>query len=78
MTHIHHTLIEEFPEAVDKLHELKVSNNHFIKLSNDYNAVNEEINKLEAGLEASSDEYAETLKKKRLTLKDEIAHLLRS
>lgn len=72
MTHIHHTLAEEFSEHMDKMHELKLSNAHFVKLHKDYDKANEEINQIEAGLEPTSDQFLEDLKKARLRLKDEI------
>lgn len=72
MTHIHHTLAEEFSEHLDKLHDLKMNNPHFVKLHSQYDRTNEEINKIEAQIEASSDDFLEDLKKNRLRLKDEI------
>lgn len=78
MTHIHHTLAEEFPEHIQKLHDLKINDQHFVKLHTEYDEVNQEINKAEAGLQAMSDTALEDLKKNRLRLKDEIAKLLHS
>lgn len=78
MTHIHHTLAEEFPEHIEKLHNLKMNDQHFVKLHAEYDDVNEEINKAEAGLKPMSDAALEDLKKNRLRLKDEIAKLLHS
>jgi uncharacterized protein YdcH (DUF465 family) len=72
MTHIHHTLAEEFNEHLDKMHELKLSNAHFVKLHKEYDKANEEINQIEAGLETTSDVFLENLKKNRLRLKDEL------
>lgn len=76
MTHIHHTLAEEFNEHLEKMHELKTTNAHFVKLHNAYDKTNEEINKIESGLEATSDQLLEDLKKNRLLLKDEIYTLI--
>ena len=76
MTHVPHELQEEFPEAGEALHRLKVENAHFAKLANEYHAVNREIHRIESEVEAASDERVEALKKRRLTLKDEIAGLI--
>ena len=55
-----------------------MNDQHFVKLHAEYDDVNEEINKVEAGLEAMADDALEDLKKNRLRLKDEIAKLLHS
>lgn len=78
MTHVPHELHDEFPEAGEALHRLKIENAHFAKLANEYHEVNREIHRIEADVEAASDERAEALKKRRLALKDEIAGILRA
>jgi uncharacterized protein YdcH (DUF465 family) len=35
----HHPLIKEFPEHKEKIHELKVNNNHFRKLAFEYEGI---------------------------------------
>lgn len=76
MSHTPHELHAEFPEAHDVLHALKLNNAHFVKLSDKYHEVNREIHRIEAEVEAASDERAESLKKQRLQLLDEIANLV--
>jgi len=76
MSHVPHELHEEFPDAGDALHKLKVSNAHFAKLAEEYHEVNREIHRIEAEIEPASDEVTEDLKKKRLHLKDQIAAML--
>lgn len=76
MSHTPHELHAEFPDAHDVLHALKVSNPHFVTLSDKYHDVNREIHRIEAEVEAASDERAEALKKQRLQLLDEIATLV--
>ncbi|HNJ47475.1 MAG TPA: DUF465 domain-containing protein [Novosphingobium sp.] len=73
MSHTPHELADEFPNDHALLHELKLNNHHFVTLSERYHEVNGEIHRIESGIETPSDEYAETLKKKRLALIDEIA-----
>jgi len=78
MTHVPHELHEEFPEAGDALHRLKMENAHFARLADEYHEVNREIHRIEADIEAASDARTEELKKKRLVLKDEIAGLIKA
>ena len=78
MTHVPHELHDEFPEAAEALHRLKTENAHFAKLADEYHAVNREIHRIEAEVEAATDEHTEELKKRRLLLKDEIAGILRA
>jgi uncharacterized protein YdcH (DUF465 family) len=77
MTHITHDLHHEFPAHADALHRLKMTDPHFKRLSHEYDEINQSIYKAEAGLAAMDDLALETLKKKRLSLKDEIATLLK-
>lgn len=59
-----------------KIHELKMNNNHFAKLFNDYNEVEHEVHRIESGAENTSDEYLEKLKKERLKLKDNLFKII--
>ncbi|WP_462160576.1 YdcH family protein [Pseudoalteromonas maricaloris] len=65
-----HSLAKELPEFKDKIHDLKLSDGHFSKLFKDYHEVDNEVIRIEDGVEHSSDEYLESLKKKRLWLKE--------
>ncbi|MFN7168059.1 MAG: YdcH family protein [Pannonibacter sp.] len=76
MSHVPHELHEEFPEAANALHALKLSSAHFVKLSDEYHEVNREIHRIETDIAPASDEALETLKKQRLHLKDQIAAML--
>ena len=71
-----HDLKHEFPELEEKIHEFKVSNNHFRKLFDEYHEINNEIHRIETGAEATSDEVLNELRKKRLHLKDELYTIL--
>lgn len=72
----HHHLLQEFPEYKDKIHELKLGNPVFAELVDKYNAVDDEIYRIEEQIETPSDEYTEALKKQRLSLKDQLFQLL--
>ena len=76
MSNTPHELSAEFPDDHALLHKLKLSNPHFVTLADRYHEVNGEIHRIEAGVENTSDDYAETLKKKRLALIDEIAGIV--
>jgi uncharacterized protein YdcH (DUF465 family) len=78
MTIEHHALINEFPQFKALIHDLKVSNNHFAKLFDEYHTVDREIVRVEQGVEARSDAALEDLKKKRLSLKDQLYRLLQA
>ena len=67
-----HDLHHEFPEYYDRIHELKINNSHFARLFEEYNTINREILRIEEGVENTTDEYLEELKKKRLLFKDKL------
>lgn len=67
-----HDLHHEFPEYNDEIHHLKMNDNHFARLFSDYHEVNQAVQRIEQGVENTSDEYLEQQKKQRLKLKDEL------
>jgi len=67
-----HDLHHEFPEYYDRIHELKINNSHFARLFEEYHTINREILRIEEGVENTTDEYLEELKKKRLLFKDKL------
>ena len=67
-----HDLIHEFPEHKDRIHQLKMEDNHFSRLFNEYHELDHKVRKIEEGAENTSDEYLEELKKKRLLHKDNL------
>ncbi len=71
-----HDLHSEFPELEQKIHELKISNNHFKKLFGSYHEVNNEIHRIETGAENTSDEVLNRLRIERVKIKDELFALL--
>jgi uncharacterized protein YdcH (DUF465 family) len=73
----HHDLVHELPEYRDKIHAMKTGNAHFAKLFDEYHEVDHEIRRIEQEIETPSDEYTEELKKKRLSLKDELFEMLK-
>ena len=71
-----HNLSQEFPEFHDRIHDLKMHNAHFAKLLNEHDELSQAIYRGEIGVEVHADDYMETLKKQRLSLKDELFHIL--
>ena len=71
-----HDLIHELPEHKDRIHELKISNEHFRKLFDEYHEVDHEVLRMEEGIETPSDEVLEQAKKKRLHLKDQLYQMI--
>lgn len=65
-----HDLHHEFPEFHDAIHALKVSDAHFAALFDQYHQINREVQRIETGVENTSDAYLEQRKKERLHLKD--------
>ena len=72
----HHSLVKEFPEYKDKIHELKISDPEFAKLFEKYDDIDKEIYRIEMQIENTSDEYIENLKIRRVQLKDQLYTML--
>lgn len=78
MSHVPHQLVEEFPELKEKIHTLKTTDRHFSRFFDEYHDVNREIHRVEANGINVSDDHFEDLKKRRLSLKDELLNILKS
>ena len=77
MTVEKHDLHHEFPEYKDEIHHLKMNDAHFSRLFKDYHECNQEVHRIEQGVENPSDTYTEQQKLKRLALKDELFEMLK-
>lgn len=71
-----HDLIHEFPEYEEKIHDLKVNDQHFRTLFDQYHELEHEIHRINTGTEVVTDEYAHELKAKLLFIKDELYSML--
>lgn len=69
-------LHEEFPRDAEMLHRLSLANAHFCNLAGRYHAVSRALRRIEAELEPAGDHFAETLRRQRLSLLDEITAIL--
>lgn len=76
MSHVAHELSEDFPEHGEAIHQLKMTNAHFAKLSERYHEVNRAIHRAETRVEPTSDDHMTDMRKERGQLKDEIAAML--
>jgi uncharacterized protein YdcH (DUF465 family) len=73
----HHDLAAEFPEFKGKIHTLKISDNHFKRLFDEYEALCKQLHRYDEGAGAIADESAENMKKQRLALKDQLFDMLK-
>ena len=73
-----HDLVHELPEHRDTIHNLKMTDNHFARLFDEYHEVDHEVHRIETGVENTSDEYLEERKKRRLYLKDELYRIIKT
>ena len=78
MTPGHHDLHHEFPEFKDTIRELKMNDNHFARLFDEYHVATTEVEKLEGQGVPVGDQVFDALKKKRLKLKDELYAMLQA
>ncbi|NNE86888.1 MAG: YdcH family protein [Silicimonas sp.] len=78
MSHTPHELAADFPEHAERLSQLRASDGHFAKLTDDYHAVNRDVHRAETDVEPTSDEHLQEMRRKRMVLKDEIYAILTS
>ena len=71
-----HTLLNDFPEHRHTIRHLKMHDNHFIKLSDQYHQLDSEVHTIEEADGPVSDDYLESLKFKRVHLKDKLFSMI--
>ena len=72
-----HNLLHEFPEYQEKIHHLKVSDEHFRGLFDEYHELEHEINRVHNGSDIVTDEYLHQIKARFLFIKDELFSILK-
>jgi uncharacterized protein YdcH (DUF465 family) len=72
MSHVPHTLAEEFPDLQARLHEKKQQDAHFERLCDAYHEINRAIHRAETDIEPTDDRHMTDMRKERMRLKDEI------
>lgn len=76
MSHTPHELADDFPGQADAISALKTKDAHFARLVEEYHETNRAIHRAETLVEPTSDANETELRRKRMTLKDEIARRL--
>jgi hypothetical protein len=74
---IPHELQQEFSAQVSLIEQLRKTSHDFGRLAASYEEVNRKIHRIESEAEPAEDRVIEEFKKQRLSLKDEIAAILR-
>mgnify|MGYP003700885747 CR=1 FL=1 len=78
MSHTPHELADDFPEDVERIHALKLTNAHFAKLVDEYHEANREVHRMETRVEPVDETTEHAARRRRVQLKDEIAAMLKS
>ena len=78
MTIEHHKFTHEFPELKDAIHELKVNDPGFAAQMKEYDEIDDEIHRIEQGIETPSDDYTEKLKLERVNMKDKLYAMVKA
>jgi uncharacterized protein YdcH (DUF465 family) len=76
LSHTPHELHEEFPEYIDRIHALKISDAHFGRLMDEYNEANRAVHNAETNLAPTDEAHETAMRKTRMVLKDQIWRML--
>ena len=71
-----HNLAEAFPQFEEKIHLLKIEDNHFKKMYDTYDELDHQIYRIETDSEPTYDDTLNELRMERVKLKDEIYQYL--
>jgi len=69
---LHHPIYREFPEYRETIRRLKVSDNHFAHLFDEYHRLDDEVYRIEEEIDFATDQEIDELKMRRAKLKDAI------
>ncbi|HTI97711.1 MAG TPA: DUF465 domain-containing protein [Dongiaceae bacterium] len=67
---IHHPFVSEFPEHREVIRHLRLSDNQFRQMYEEYHQLDDEICRIEEDIEFATDQQIDELKFKRAKLKD--------
>lgn len=76
MSNTPHTLGDEFPDQMEAIHNLKVSDPAFARLLEEYDDVNDRVHLAETKVKPVDQLHEVELRKRRLQIKDAIAEAL--
>jgi uncharacterized protein YdcH (DUF465 family) len=71
-----HTLVNDFPEHQHTIRHLKMNDNHFAKMFAEYHELANEIHHIEEQNQPVADEYLDSLKIRRVHLKDQLFNMV--
>lgn len=71
-----HSLVKDLPEHKHTIRHLKMHNTHFAKLFDSYDDLEKEVHEIEQNNSRVGDDYIESLKKRRVHLKDELFEII--
>ncbi|WP_339891423.1 YdcH family protein [Neptuniibacter pectenicola] len=74
----HHALINDFPEYRERIHDLKMKDDRFARLMDEYHELTKHVEHMESEIEAVSTQVEGGAKIKRLKLKDELYAMLQA
>lgn len=72
-----HDLATEFPDYKDRIHQLKMDDRHFARLFEEYQELDAQLYRIEQEIEVHADDFVESLKFRRVHLKDELYEMLK-
>lgn len=73
----HHSLIADFPELREQLHNLRQQDPHFARLADEYEVLDKRICRVEDGIDVLDDGALSTLKAERVAMKDELSQQMK-
>ncbi len=76
MTHTPHELAEEFPAEAARIQQLRQTDPHFARLTDEYHEVNRAVHRAETRIEPMHAAAEDALRHRRVHLKDEILRRL--
>ncbi len=71
-----HDLLHELPEHKETIHRLKMEDNHFARLFDEYHTTDKQVHRIEENIETTSDEFTTKQKANRLALKDQLFQII--
>ena len=74
---IHHPFVSEFPEHRETIRHLRLSDNHFRQMYEEYHQLDDEVCRIEEDVEFATDQQLDELKFKRAKLKDALYNAVR-
>lgn len=72
MSHTPHELAADFPEFAEKIHSLRETDAHFVKMADAYHQLNRDVHRAETDVEPTSDDHLAKMRKERIALKDDL------